>query len=103
MTLLLPKPLRIRSVRHLAYVRTLRCSVPGCMETPIHPHHVTIAPEGRSMGMKVSDRWVVPLSIACHRRLHDHGERLFWDALGIDPIARAERLWKNGPEKGRDR
>lgn len=103
MTMLLPKPVRIRSQKHLIYIRSLRCSVPGCTETPVHAHHITTGPEPRSMSMKPSDRWCVPLSHSCHRRLHDHGERQFWDALNIDPVARADRLWKHGPEKGRDR
>jgi hypothetical protein len=46
------------------------------------------------MGRKVSDKFTVPVCRLHHRELHRRGdERAWWDAQGIDPLARAEKLW----------
>jgi hypothetical protein len=45
------------------------------------------------MGRKVSDKFTVPVCRLHHRELHRRGdERAWWDAQGIDPLARAENL-----------
>ncbi len=47
------------------------------------------------MGRKVSDEWVVPLSTAHHRAVHDVGnEERWWEHPGIDPVSEAQRLWQ---------
>lgn len=47
------------------------------------------------MGRKVSDEWTVPLCATHHRSLHAVGdEERWWKAREINPIAWAERLWR---------
>jgi len=40
----------------------------------------------RTMGVRVSDKWVVPLCLTHHNDLHQHS-RTFWASHGIDPLA----------------
>ncbi|MDR3534007.1 MAG: hypothetical protein P4L90_26005 [Rhodopila sp.] len=107
MTLLLPKPVRIRSERHLRWIRTLRCSVPGCFRTDIISHHLTIA-QPKARGLKAGDQFAVPLCEGLHHAaearcgVHRVGdERAWWAQWGLDPVKLAELLWDTGPEKGR--
>lgn len=63
--MLLPKTERHRSPRHLAWIRSLRCSVPGCNNGDIQAHHVRKGagvglgskkePEGSSMVNRMLD------------------------------------------------
>jgi hypothetical protein len=39
---------RIRSPAHMSWLHTLTCSVPSCRQGPIHAHHLTCGPEGKS-------------------------------------------------------
>jgi hypothetical protein len=93
--MLIPKPVRERSAGHLARVRQMSCSVPGCCAAgPVQAHHLTIA-QPKARGLKASDACAVPLCHQHHDALHRRGdERAWWDAVGVDPIALAESLWR---------
>jgi hypothetical protein len=45
------------------------------------------------VGVKLDDRYAVPLCTACHAKKHRIGELTFWSALRIDPLNVALRLW----------
>lgn len=90
---------RERDTAHLAYIRRLPCVatfvetgrlVYGCQAA-----HVRLVREGKpgAMGVKPSDKYTLPLTPEMHdRQTNRGGERGFWSALGIDPIALAERI-----------
>lgn len=92
---------RVRSRRHLDWVATLCCAVPGCPiahRDTVVPHHLTCGPEPKARGLKASDIWTVPL---CYRHhgpgvagsLHERGdERAWWADKGLDPIVMASWL-----------
>lgn len=85
---------RVRSRRHLDWIATLPCVIPGCTryrETVV-PHHLTCGPEPKARSLKASDHFTLPL---CHRHhgpgfpgsLHDRGdERAWWRERDLDPI-----------------
>ena len=77
---------------HRAFVAEQPCVV--CAKQPCDAHHVRFA-QGRGLGLKVSDEFTVPLCRAHHRQLHRRGrEETFWADLKIEPLAIAERLWR---------
>jgi DNA recombination protein Rad52 len=87
-----PEPRRVRDKEHLRFVASLPCLV--CARAPGQPHHIRFA-QSRAMGSKPGDQWVVPLCNTHHRALHDAGnERAWWRDAKIDPLAEAERLWR---------
>lgn len=83
----------------LANVRTLPCL--KCGNDPSEAAHVRFASaafgKASALGRKPDDRFAVPLCAGCHRldrdAQHNRSERLFWDALGINPLIVAERLY----------
>ena len=88
----LKKPVRERDRGHLKFVAGQPCLV--CGRTPSDPHHIRFA-DSWTVGRKVSDRFTVPLCRIHHRELHRRGnERLWWQQQGIDPLPRADGLWK---------
>jgi hypothetical protein len=87
----LAKPIRERSREHLRFVASQPCL--ACGRTPSDAHHLKFA-EQRAMGRKVSDKFTVPVCRLHHRELHRHGdERIWWAALGLDPLVVADQLW----------
>lgn len=97
------KTKRVRSRRHLDWVKSLPCSVPGCKGSPVDPHHIKIGPEGGGT-VRASDRWVVPLGRFCHHDaaafdgVHRTGnEAAWWARHSIDPVSLAECLWAKSP------
>jgi hypothetical protein len=52
---------RIRSPAHMAYIKTLPCSVRGCRREPVDVHHLTCSPEPKAHSLKADDNWTVPL------------------------------------------
>jgi hypothetical protein len=77
-----PKQDRIRRER---YLKTLRGA---------EAHHLQHVGE-RGVGMRSGDNWAVPLCHDCHMDLHRFGdERTWWDLMGIDAKAWAERNWE---------
>jgi len=90
--LALATPKRLRDPLHRSFVASLPCLV--CGRSPSQAHHLRFA-QPRSLGSKVSDEWTVPLCTIHHRALHDFGaEEHWWEQKGIDPLAEAEKLWK---------
>jgi hypothetical protein len=97
--MLIPKEERIRSPRHLAFIRSLPCLYPGCGRSPCDAAHVSYSdPDhgktGRGMGSKESDNWTVPLCHDHHMLQHAMPEREFWSTIGIDPCNIATALWQ---------
>jgi len=91
MALAIPKPRRVRSVGHLAFVRRQPCLV--CGRSPVDAHHIRFA-QPKAMARKVSDEFTVPLCRRHHEQLHSQAdERGWWDALDIDPLKAAADLW----------
>jgi hypothetical protein len=90
--MLLPKPVRERNRKHLAYVGSLPSIVSGRM--PCVVHHLTIAqPKARSL--KAGDQWTVPLTNDEHLALHAAGnERRWWESQSINPMPIAQELWE---------
>lgn len=88
----------------MAYIGSLPCSVPGCRHLPVDVHHLTCSPEPKARGLKAGDNWTVPLCHGLHHvaeardGVHRAGnERAWWAGKRIDPIALAERLWRQSP------
>lgn len=86
---------RVLDKKHLAYVASLGCCVPGCREVAT-VHHLRCQGSTAAAGRKAGDDEAVNL---CHEHhqgdtgVHNLGERAFWRALKIDPLALAARLW----------
>jgi hypothetical protein len=98
---LIPKETRIRDRDHLAFVASQPCLV--CGRRPAQAHHVKFA-QPRSMSLKVSDEYTVPLCNGHHDQLHRSGdERAWWARNGIiDPLKFAGRLWAASRSGTRD-
>lgn len=90
--LLIPKERRLRDRDHLAFVANQPCLV--CGRRPAQAHHLKFA-QPRSMALKVSDEYTVPLCNIHHDELHRSGdERAWWARRGIiEPMKFAARLW----------
>jgi hypothetical protein len=85
------RPRRIRDKAHLRLVAQQPCLV--CGRLPAHAHHLKFL-EPRSLGVKPSDAFAVPLCRLHHRALHDQGnEQSWWQQHNIDPVSEAQRLW----------
>jgi Rad52/22 family double-strand break repair protein len=85
-------PRRARDRNHLRFVAEQPCL--KCARLPSDAHHLTFA-QPRAMGMKVSDEFVVPLCRLHHREVHHaRNERAWWNALKIDPLQIANKLWR---------
>jgi hypothetical protein len=102
--MLIPKETRIRDKEHLAFVGRQPCLI--CGRRPSHAHHLKFA-QPRSMAMKVSDEYTVPLCSGHHDSLHRAGDERAWLARHgmIDPLKFAHRLWaasRSGQRDGYD-
>lgn len=74
---------RIRSEKHLVFVRRMPCSVPTCRATPCEAHHFrTAATSGTAV--KPSDLDCVPLCFEHHAEFHQRGWHTFEDKYRID-------------------
>jgi hypothetical protein len=50
----------------------------------------------QALGRKPSDEFAVPLCRSHHRAVHRAGnERAWWQAIGIDSVKVARKLWKH--------
>lgn len=103
MTLAQRQP-RIEDPAHLAFVRTLPCTVcsrPG----PNDPAHLRAAARQygkRHTGMaeKPDDKWVLPLCRTHHDAQHRENELGWWAKMGIaDPFALAVALYAGRPNQ----
>lgn len=88
---------RVKSERHLAFVRVLPCLV---CHNPIETQaaHIRFAcaeVNKRQCGKseKPDDKWTVPLCGKHHADQHAMNEQEFWLTVGIDPIKIARQLW----------
>lgn len=81
---------RIRAPRHLVWIRTLPCVVPGCWFTA-EPHHLKCGPEGGG-SVVASDCWAVPVCRQHHDAAYPDGlhrfgrEMVWWERHHLDPI-----------------
>ncbi len=91
--MMLPKTERLRSPRHLAYVRSLPCSVPGCSRGDIQAHHVR---KGAGTALKPADAHTAPLCMTHHSEGHSVGWRTFEVRHGIDLSDIAAKHWRDG-------
>jgi ERF superfamily len=86
-----PEPRRQRNKIHLRLVAKQPCLI--CARQPCDAHHLRFA-QARSLGLKVSDEFTVPLCRGHHRELHRAGnEANWWNTKGVDAIAAARKLW----------
>jgi hypothetical protein len=80
-----PKPriVRFRSPPHLARLRKLACTIPGCRGFPVDAHHLTHVTQN-GMGLKASDANAVPLcrwrhhSATSNEGVHHVGDEFAW-------------------------
>jgi hypothetical protein len=85
------KPLRKRDKAHRDFVCTQPCLV--CGRKASDAHHVRFG-QPRALGLKVSDEFTVPLCRVHHRDLHRRSdEKKWWEAVKIEPLEIAQRLW----------
>lgn len=85
---------------YLALVRQCLCLHCG-MDPAYEAAHVRMASaaygKASGLGKKPADRWALPLCPDHHRLArdcqHNHGEQLFWNALGINPLIACEQLY----------
>lgn len=86
------------SEKHKLLIRLLPCCASG-KRAPSDPHHLLSGPAGkeRGVGMKATDRWLVPLSREKHDELHRLGarrEQAWFAEHGIaDVYELANALW----------
>ena len=83
-------PVRVRSRKHLQWLKTLKCLVDDCDGWPIDPHHVgDTATSG--MALKCDDYLTVPL---CHEH-HSEGHATGWQTFEAeyDLDLRSAALW----------
>jgi hypothetical protein len=94
----LTKSNRKRSKVHLNFVASQPCLI--CQRAPCDAHHLKFA-QSRSLGMKVSDEFTVPLCRDHHHELHRHGnEAAWWANLNIAPLDTAKQLWQTSSSHG---
>ena len=76
---------------HLQFVAKQPCLV--CGRQPCDAHHLRFA-QSRSLGLKVSDEFTVPLCRAHHRELHQSAKEVEWWVMkSIEPIGTARQFW----------
>ena len=98
-----PRPKRVRRANaarnpeHLAWIRSLPCSIRGCTcRTGTQAAHVRMN-TGGGMGMKPPDRWTAPLCHEHHHEQHQIGHAAFDAKYGIDLRALAAELASLSP------
>jgi ERF superfamily len=93
----LMKPLRKRDKAHRDFVCSQPCLI--CGRRPCDAHHIRFG-QPRALGRKVSDEFAVPLCRVHHRDLHRRSdEKAWWEAAKIEPMAIAQRLWRETRDK----
>jgi hypothetical protein len=93
----LRKPVRKRDRAHRDFVCSQPCLI--CGRRPSDAHHIRFG-QPRALGRKVSDEFTVPLCRVHHRDLHRRSdEKGWWEAAKIEPMAIAERLWRETRDK----
>lgn len=90
---------RVREPLYLAFIRRQPCAIHGLVghvcEGRVEAAHVRYASAAHGkpitgLQIKPDDRFAVPLCRAAHREgkgaQHSRGERLWWEARGLDPL-----------------
>lgn len=82
---------------HRKWIKTLPCVVTGS-RVNVDPAHVSFgdlafAKDRRGKGMKVDDKYLVPLCRVEHDKQHSQGEQKYWESTGINPIIVALSLF----------
>ena len=92
---------KIRSKKHLEFVRSLSCIINDrgqhCNGVPVVAHHLTHVNDKGGMGLKTGDDYTLPLCWLHHQTLHSIGERKFWKQWGIEAEEEAAKVWKIAP------
>ncbi|HZS57591.1 MAG TPA: DUF968 domain-containing protein [Bryobacteraceae bacterium] len=89
---------RVRSQKHLSFIRELPCCICG-NGTTVEAAHIRFtdlraAKNNPGIGAKPSDTFVCPLCNTHHREQHAYGdEKKWWAQYGIDPIFVSLALW----------
>lgn len=95
------RELRIRSAKHLAFVRSRLCAAwahKECLGRVEAAHLRELSPE-KGMGTKPSDIWVVGLCKHHHAFQHQIGESKFEEEYGLDLVALAMEYAQASPDK----
>src|SRR5207245_5825276 len=88
--LLISKERRHRNKAHLKFVASQPCLI--CGRSPSDAHHLRFT-QPRAMGLKVSDKFTVPLCRVHHRDNHNSGDEVaWWERRAIDPLATSRML-----------
>ena len=105
--MLIPKAEKHKNKKHLIYVSEQQCCLSVVSEDwcsgNIQAHHLLRPFEGkRGMGMKASDKNVVPLCYHHHAKLHDQNgdEDSFWNGYGLSEDfgrLKAQEYWSKSP------
>ena len=105
--MLIPKSEKYKNKKHLMFVSSQQCCLNVISEDwcngNIQAHHLLKPFEGkRGLGMKASDKNVVPLCYQHHAQLHDQkcDEDSFWRSFRLSEDfgrLKAEELWKKSP------
>jgi ERF superfamily len=91
LTVINPKPRRLRDRQHLRFVSAQACLI--CGRQPSDAHHLRFAQQ-KAFGRKASDEFTVPLCRVHHREVHRTTREVsWWSQVGIEPLQIARRLW----------
>ena len=99
------KSKRFLSKKHLEHVTTFDCILfpySWCARRPVQAHHL-LKPvySQRGMGMRASDKDVIPLCYGCHTQLHANGNELkFFQLISDNENLGKEKcreLWEGSP------
>ena len=96
MTLRQKEP-RVRDEKHLRFIRSLPCCIPGCSQGDTDAAHLRTASlehgkRGLGLQEKASDCWTVPLCRFHHSEQHSMNEMGFWKRYGLNPFILAIKL-----------
>jgi hypothetical protein len=90
-----------RSPAYRAHVRTKPCL--GCGMNAAHAHHIRES-FPRTIGVRISDKYVIPLCEPCHTELHKNAVTFWMARLGkigdhhtIDWCEKTHREWAAAP------
>jgi hypothetical protein len=86
----------MKSQKHLRWVRSLKCSVPGCKDRGVVAHHVRNG-TGGGTSIKPGDEWAIPLCQDHHHAGHTVGWQTFELRHSIDLREIAKWLAKVSP------
>lgn len=87
------RPPPVRSKVHRLWVKSLACSVAGCMQAP-EGHHIRTG--FYTLARRPGDDWLVPLCREHHEELH-HGAATFERKHKLDLQRVAKVLWGLSP------